>query len=183
MKKKKYFDPNDRKYRKSIVEAMTEDKIKKYGFEKSYIIFEKSINRLAKEGDKAEELAYNYLKENELLGDNHSLNRVITLGRIKIEADIIDYDRKIIYETKSRKTGKLAKQAIKRKWRTFEYDKPQSIYEDYKFCGIIVANYNSGQKIKGIIDFEGETLKSEKVKKEFDDYFTLLEQYKKIEKE
>lgn len=182
-KRRKKFNPEDRKYRISIIEGMKDEKVKKYGFERSYIIFEKSINRLQKEGDEAEEMALQYLQEQGLLGENYSTNRVIVLGSIKIEADIIDYDNKIIYETKSRKTGKLAKQAVIKKWKIFEYDKANSLYKDFQFKGIVVANYNAGKKVKGIVHFEDKTFDPSKVKDHFDRYFERLSELKKITKE
>lgn len=175
--------PYVKKYRKSIVEAMDEEKTKKYGFEKAYFIFERSINRLQKEGDEAEQMGVDYLKSKGLLSDNYSLNRVIALNTIKIEADIIDFDNKIIYETKSRRTGKLAKQAVIKKWKVFEYDKKNSNYENFKFKGIIVANYENGKKVKGLVDFEKKELDDTHVKKDFEKFYEKLEQFKLIQKE
>ncbi len=184
LQKKKHKNKNYvKKYRKSIVEAMDETKTKKYGFEKAYFIFERSINQMAKEGDEAEEMALKELKRRNLLSDNYSCNRVIALNNIKIEADIIDYDNKIIYETKSRKTGKLAKQAVIKKWKVFEYDKENSNYQNFKFKGIIVANYADGKKVKGIIDFENKELDDTNVKKEFERFYEKLAKMKLIKKE
>ena len=178
-KSKKVFK---NKYRKSIVESMDVEKTKKYGFEKAYFIFERSINNMAKEGDIAEEKAVNYLKEKNLLSDNYSLNKIIALNNIKIEADIIDYDNKIVYETKSRKTGKLAKQAVIKKWKVFEFDKYSSRYENYQFKGIIVANYKDGQQVKAIIHFEDRELDDVKVRKDFEKFYATLNELKKIKK-
>lgn len=180
MKKKKNYK---KMYRKSIVEAMDIEKTKKYGFDTAYFIFERSINRLEKEGDEAEEMAVEYLKEKNLLSNNYSTNRIIALKNIKIEADIIDYDNKIIYETKSRKTGKLAKQAVIKKWRVFEFDKKGSIYQNFQFKGIMVANYNNGKQVKGIVHFENKKLDDTKIKAEFEKFYIKLEELKKIKKE
>ena len=68
------------KYRKSIVKSMDEKFVMKYGFEDSYRRFERSINRMDKEGDLAEELAVKYLKEKGLLSDNIRVNAVIALN-------------------------------------------------------------------------------------------------------
>ncbi len=178
-KKKKFGQV---KYRKSIVKSMNESFVKKYGFEDSYHRFERSINRMQKEGDVAETLALNYLKDNNLLSDNYRENAVIALGSIKIEADIIDYDNKIIYETKSRKSGELAKLACKQKWFVFEYDKKGSIYENYEFKGIVVANYETGQKLKGIVDFKNNTFNEEKQRKDFEEHFNRIEYFKSIKR-
>lgn len=175
--------PEDkRKYRKSIIESMDEEKIKKYGFEKSYMIFENSVNRLEKSGDIAEKMAVEYLKEKDMLSKNFSLNRVISLGKIKIEADIIDYDNKVIYETKSRKNGHLARQAVIQKWKVFEYDKKNSGYEKFKFVGIIVANYEAEKVVKGLVLFDDKKLNPAKVEKDFEKYFQRLKILKKIKK-
>ncbi len=179
MKKKKNYV---KKYRKSIVEAMDPIKTQKYGFDTAYFIFERSINRLEKEGDEAEEMGLKYLKEKNLLSDNYSTNRVIALNNIKIEADIIDYDNKVIYETKSRRTGKLAKQAVIKKWKVFEFDKKRSNYENFKFVGIMVANYTSGKKVKGLLHFDKKELDDTKVKEDFDKFYKKLEELKKIKK-
>lgn len=175
-------DYSKKKYRKSIVEGMQEEKIKKYGFEVSYIIFERSINKMAKEGDIAEERALEYLKSNDLLGENYRLNKVIALKTIKIEADIIDYDNKIIYEVKSRKNGKLSKQACINKYKVFKYDCMNSNYEDFKFKGIVVANYEAGQKVKGIIDLTDREFDMETTNASFQKFYEKLEYYKTIEK-
>ncbi len=169
-------------YRKSIIEAMDFEKTKKYGFDTAYFIFERSINKMEKEGDEAERLALEYLKEKGLLGKEYSENRVIALKNIKIEADIIDYTNKIIYETKSRKTGKLSKQAVIKKWKVFEYDRKGSNYENFEFKGILVANYANGKKVKGILDFKDRKFDDTKVKEDFDKFYKKLEELKKIEK-
>lgn len=179
IKNNKKFDHSSKKYRKSIVEAMDEEKTKKYGFEKAYIIFENSINRLEKEGDSAEHLGVEYLRKRKLLSDNYRTNKIIALNTIKIEADIIDYDRKIIYETKSRKTAKSAKQAVIKKWKTFEYDRKGSNYENYQFIGILVANYENGQVVKGLTNCTDRTLDDTKIKEEFKRYFEKLNRFKK----
>ncbi|MDH6603091.1 hypothetical protein OKW23_000219 [Bacilli bacterium PM5-9] len=171
-----------RKYRISIVESMKEDKVKKYGFEKSYFLFERSINKLPKEGDKAELEAIKYLKKRNLLSDNYSTNRVITLHSIRIEADIIDYDNKIIYETKSRKTGIQAKMAIKKKWAIFEYDKHKTRYEDFSLVGIVVSNYDDGMKIKGLAHFNDATYDRSKTKLKFDKHFKKIEYLRTVKK-
>lgn len=179
MKNKKYGQV---KYRKSIVKSMNEDFVKKYGFEDSYRRFESSINRMSKEGDVAEELAIKYLKSKGLLSDNYRENAIIALNTIKIEADIIDYDNKIIYETKSRKSGELAKLACKQKWYVFEYDRQGSIYEEYEFKGIVVANYETGQKVKGIVSFDPERFNSEKQERDFKEHFKRIEYFKSIKR-
>ncbi|WP_423364631.1 hypothetical protein [Mycoplasma sp. P36-A1] len=183
-KRLKYKDIpiNKRKYRISIVESMSELKVKQYGFEKSYFLFEKSINHMEKEGDKAERAALNYLKDLKVLGNNYSCNRVITLNSIRIEADIIDYDNKIIYETKSRKTGIQAKMAIKKKWAIFEFDKKNSIYADFIFKGIVVSNYTDGMKIKGIASFENDNIDKIVTKRKFESHFQRIENFRNIRK-
>lgn len=177
MEKKKGFK---KKYRKSIVESMKAEKVSLYGFEDSYRRFERSINNMSKAGDEAERLAVEYLKEKNLLSENYRTNQVIALHRIKIEADIIDYDNKIVYETKSRRNGELAKRAIKEKWRTFEYDKLKSNYHDYKFIGIVVANYETGIQVKGLATFEKSKINIAKMDESFANHFTKIEQLKKI---
>lgn len=169
-----------RKYRKSIVESMCDEKVKKYGFDESYFRFEKSINRMSKSGDEAEKLAVEYLIDKKILSSNYRTNIVIALNKIKIEADIIDYDKKIVYETKSRKTGEIAKMAIKEKWRTFEFDKINSNYEDYTFVGIVVANYDTGKKVKGLAKFENSTYNSEKMENDFKKHFERIKRFREI---
>ncbi|MEG0364747.1 MAG: hypothetical protein RR543_05270 [Erysipelotrichales bacterium] len=171
-----------RKYRISIVESMREDKVRQYGFEKSYYLFERSINKVAKSGDQAEKEAVQYLKNNNLLSNNYSLNRVITLNSIRIEADVIDYDNKVIYETKSRKTGIQAKMAIKKKWAIFKYDKHHSRYQDFEFVGIVVSNYESGMKIKGLAKFDKESYNKALVQKKFANHFQKIEHLRSIRK-
>ena len=168
------------KYRKSIVKAMKEDKVSLYGFEDSYRRFESSINRMEKEGDAAELLAIEYLNERSLLSTNYRANKVIALGTIKIEADIIDFDNKVVYETKSRKNGEAAKNAIREKWRIFEYDKIGSNYSDYTFVGIVVANYEAGKKVKGLAHFKNSTINQEKMKLSFQSHFDRIEELRKI---
>ncbi len=186
LKKTKHYKKKNKNYkkmyRKSIIEAMDFEKTKKYGFDTAYYIFERSINRMEKEGDEAERLALEYLKEKGLLGEEYSENRVIALKNIKIEADIIDYTNKIIFETKSRKTGKLSKQAVIKKWKVFEYDRKGSNYENFEFKGILVANYASGKKVKGILEFKDRKFDDTKVKEDFDKFYKKLEELKKIEK-
>lgn len=177
------FSDDEKKYRISIIDAMQPEKIKKYGFEKSYIIFERSVNRQAKSGDLAELRGLEYLKANEMLSENYATNRVICLGRIKIEADIIDYDNKIVYETKSRKNYELAKGAIRDKWMVFEYDKNKSKYRDYKFKGIIVVNEEAGPDVKRVYDFPKSKVNEERMQRKFNNYFLRLEELKKIKKE
>lgn len=182
MKKRKPIPVEKRKYRISIVESMKEEKVKKYGFERSYFIFERSINNMEKEGDVAEKAAIKYLKKHKLLSNNFSTNRVITLNSIRIEADIIDYDNKIIYETKSRKTGIQAKMAIKKKWAVFQYDKQGSRYQNFTLVGIVVSNYDSGMKIKGLAKFDNDTYNKELIKKKFDRHFEKIATLRKIKK-
>lgn len=170
------------KYRKSIVESMQEKYVKKYGFEDSYRRFELSIKNMEKEGDKAEEMAVEYLKKLNLLSKNYQLNRVIALDTIKIEADIIDYDNKIIYETKSRKTGELAKRAIKQKWDIFQYDKNHSNYQDYKFYGIIVANYHRGPSVKGIAKFENTIFNPKRLELSFENHHAKVNYFKSVKR-
>jgi len=169
-----------RKYRISIVESMSDEKVLQYGFEKSYYLFEKSINRMQKSGDVAEQAAINYLLKQNLLSDNYKTNRVISLSTIKIEADIIDYDNKIIYETKSRKSGLQAKMAIKKKWAIFEFDKENSRYHDFTLKGIVVSNYDNGMKIKGIADFTNDTHNRELVKAKFDSHYKRIEKFRNM---
>lgn len=168
------------KYRISIVEGMKAEKIKKYGFELSYIIFERSINKMAKEGDLAEKKAVEYLKDKHLLSSNYQVNKVIALNRIKIEADIIDYDNKIVYEVKSRRSYELAKQAIRDKWMVFEYDKHKSIYADFKFKGIIAVNENNNSYIKRVFEFNNSTVNVEKMDRKFQKHFNLISEFRKI---
>lgn len=182
--KKSFFDYpiEQRKYRISIVESMSDEKVIEYGFEKSYYLFERSINNMSKEGDKAEKAALNYLKKKHCLSDNYRTNRVIALNTIKIEADIIDYDNKIIYETKSRKTGMQAKMAIKKKWAIFEHDKKDSNYEDYTFKGIVVSNYENGMKIKGIAEFDNQNYNEIVTAKKFINHFDRIDRFRKLSK-
>lgn len=181
--KRKKFSDEEKKYRISIIDAMQPDKIVKYGFEKSYIIFERSVNRQAKSGDLAEKKAVEYLKEKNLLSNNYATNRVICLGSIKIEADIIDYENKIVYETKSRKSYDLAKSAIRDKWMVFEYDKAKSKYHDYAFHGIIVVNEPKGPVVKRVYDFPNSRVNQDRMKKKFDNYFIRLAELKKLKKQ
>lgn len=182
-KKRRKFADDEKKYRISIIDAMQPEKIKKFGFERSYIIFERSVNRQVKSGDLAEQRGVEYLQKRGLLSENYATNRVICLGRIKIEADIIDYDNKIVYETKSRKNYELAKGAIRDKWMVFEYDKQRSRYQDYKFKGIIVVNEPSGPIVKRVYDFPNSKVNQERMKRKFDNYFIRLSELKKIKKE
>ncbi len=175
-KKKHYV----KKYRKTIVEAMDPKFVEIFGFEKSYNVFERSINRMAKEGDVAEKMAVEYLKQKNLLSNNYRTNQVITLKNIKMEADIIDYDNKIVYETKSRKLRDAAKKACKEKWVLFEYDKTNTRYHDFKLKGIIVENQETGPKIIGISDFRNTTLNREKTKLKMDKYYVRLAELKAI---
>lgn len=181
--KRKKFTDDQKKYRISIIDAMQPEKIAKFGFERSYIIFERSVNRQVKSGDLAEERGLQYLQKKGLLSDNYATNRVICLGRIKIEADIIDYDNKIVYETKSRKNYDLAKSAIRDKWMVFEYDKNKSSYKDYTFKGIIVVNEPSGPVVRRVYDFPNSTVNQERMKRKFDNYFNRLAELKKIKKQ
>lgn len=172
-----------RKYRKSIIEGMDEKKIPKYGFEKSYMIFERSINRLAKSGDAAEEMALAKLKEYNLLSDTYRCNQVITLGNIRMEMDIIDYDNKIAYEVKSRRQYQSAKVDIIKKFKLFEYDKINSPYKDYKFKGIIYLNSDGGSRFSKILEFENKKINRDEIKKKMDKYFIRLKELKKIERD
>lgn len=172
--KKSIIPIEKRKYRISIINSMKETKVLEYGFEKSYFLFEKSINKLSKSGDYAEKCAIEYLIQNKILSENFATNKVITLNSIRIEADIIDYDNKIIYETKSRKTGIQAKMAIKKKWAIFEYDKHHSRYQDYTFKGIVVSNYEDGMKIKGIADFSNDQFNEKLVESKFNEHFERI---------
>lgn len=181
--KRRKFSDEEKKYRISIIDAMQPEKIAKFGFERSYIIFERSVNRQEKSGDLAEERGVQYLKDKGMLSENYATNRVICLGRIKIEADIIDYDHKIVYETKSRKNYDLAKSAIRDKWMVFEYDKNKSRYSDYTFKGIIVVNEPSGPIVKRVYDFPNSKVNQERMKRKFDNYFNRLAELKKIKKQ
>lgn len=180
--KRRKFSDDQKKYRISIIDAMQPDKIEKFGFERSYIIFERSVNRQAKSGDLAEERGVEYLKKKGLLSENYATNRVICLGSIKIEADVIDYDNKVVYETKSRKNYELAKSAIRDKWMVFEYDKNRSRYQDFTFKGIIVVNEPSGPIVKRVYDFPNSKVNVERMKRKFDNYFIRLAELKKIQK-
>ncbi len=177
------FSDDEKKYRISIIDAMQPDKIKKYGFERSYIIFERSVNRQVKSGDLAEQRGLEYLQSNGMLSQNYATNKVICLNRIKIEADIIDYDNKIVYETKSRKNYELAKGAIRDKWMVFEYDKSKSYYRDYTFKGIIVVNEESGPSVKRVYDFPRSKVNVDRMERKFTNYFERLEELKKIKKQ
>lgn len=170
------------KYRKSIIKSMDEKFVKKYGFEDSYRRFERSINMMDKEGDLAEELAIEHLKKNKLLSDNYRTNAVIALNTIKIEADIIDYDNKIIYETKSRRNGELAKKAVKQKWNVFQYDKKGSIYEQYEFKGIVVANYEVGPTVKGIASFDANKFDRTRLDEAFRKHYEKVEFLKSVKR-
>lgn len=167
-------------YRKSIVEAMSEEYVIKYGFEDSYRRFERSINNMSKEGDEAERLALDYLKKRDLVSSNIRTNQVIALKSIKIEADIIDYDKKIVYEIKSRKSALQAKKAIKEKYRLFEYDKKHSNYQNYEFHGIIVENRETTKVVKGIAKFEHTNINDEIMKQVFEKHIELVNYYKNI---
>jgi len=171
------------KYRKSIIDSMKPEKIKKYGFKKSYFVFERSIANMAKEGDEAEEMAVQFLKDHQLLSEQYSENRVIALRTIKIEADIIDYGNKIVYETKSRRNGDAARKAIKDKWRLFEYDKRNTRYHDYQFCGIVVVNYDNGKEVEGLVTFEKAQFDKEKVQEVFRKHKEKVKELSKIQKE
>lgn len=180
--KRRKFTDDQKKYRISIIDAMQPEKIAKFGFERSYIIFERSVNRQVKSGDLAEEKGLQYIKDKGMLSENYATNKVICLGRIKIEADIIDYDNKVVYETKSRKNYDLAKGAIRDKWMVFEYDKNRSRYQDYTFKGIIVVNEPSGPVVKRVYDFPNSKVNQPRMKKKFDNYFIRLAELKKIQK-
>lgn len=169
-----------KKYRKTIVEAMDPKFVEIFGFDRSYFVFERSINKMSKEGDLAEELALQYLKDKGLLGTEYRTNQVITLRNIKIEADIIDYDNKIIYETKSRKNREVAKKACKEKWRWFQFEKDKSYYRNYTFKGIVVENQEAGPKVIGINSFEKAIVDQQKMQKKIDNYFATLNELKKI---
>ncbi len=169
-----------KKYRKTIVEAMDPKFVEIFGFDKSYFVFERSINKMSKEGDLAEKLALDYLIENNLLGDEYRTNQVITLRNIKMEADVIDYDNKIVYETKSRKNREVAKKACKDKWRWFEFDKNKSYYQDYQFKGIVVENQEEGPKVIGISSFPKATVDKVKMQQKMDKYFSTLKELQAI---
>lgn len=169
-----------KKYRKTIVEAMDPKYVEIFGFDKSYFVFERSINKMAKEGDVAEALALKYLKDNEMLGKDFRTNQIITLRNIKIEADIIDYDNKIVYETKSRKQRDVARKACKEKWRWFEYEKAKTRYADYQFRGIIVENQETGPKLIGISGFEKASVDPVKMEQKITKYFATLKELQAI---
>ncbi len=169
-----------KKYRKTIVEAMDPKFVEIFGFDKSYFVFERSINRMSKEGDLAEELALQHLKDEGLLGAEYRTNQIITLRNIKMEADVIDYDNKIVYETKSRKNRDVAKKACKEKWRWFEFEKNQSRYHDFKFKGIVVENQEDGPKVIGISSFPKATVDPAKMQLKVDKYFETLAELKAI---
>ncbi len=169
-----------KKYRKTIVEAMEPKYVEIFGFDKSYFVFERSINKMAKEGDVAEALALKHLKDNGILGADYRTNQIITLRNIKIEADIIDYDNKIVYETKSRKNRDVARKACKEKWRWFEYEKAKTRYADYKFKGIIVENQEAGPKLIAISGFEKASVDVNKMDQKITKYFSTLKELKAI---
>jgi hypothetical protein len=135
-----------------------------------------------KEGDLAEELAIEHLKKNKLLSENYRTNAVIALNTIKIEADIIDYDNKIIYETKSRRNGELAKKAVKQKWNVFQYDKKGSIYQEYDFKGIVVANYDIGPTVKGIASFDANKFDRTRLDEAFKKHYEKVEFLKSVKR-
>lgn len=179
MKERRFKDV---KYRKSIIKSMDDKYVKRLGFDESYRRFERSINKMDKEGDEAEQLAIEYLKEKNVLSNNYRTNLVIVLNTIKIEADIIDYDNKIIYETKSRRSGELAKKACKQKWNIFQYDKAGSNYEDYEFHGIVVANYDQGKIVKGVAKFENSKFDPLKMEKTFQEHYKRVEYFKSLKR-
>lgn len=170
------------KYRKTIVMEMDEKFVKKYGFENSYFRFERAINNMPKEGDEAEDIALNYLKKKNIISENYSLNRVIALGRIKIEADIIDYDNKIVYEVKCRKDYDSAKSSIKKKWATFEYDKANSTYAGFEFQGIAVIRGKNGMEFAGVIKYNGKFSNYPKLDLEFEKYFERLNYFRSLKR-
>ncbi len=180
--KRRKYEPHERKYRISIIEAMEPNKIEKFGFELSYIIFERSINKMEKAGDLAEQMALDFLRDKKIISDNYRLNKVIALGNIKIEADIIDYENKVIYEVKSRTKYEASKKAIKDKWMIFEYDKANSIYSNFEFKGMIVVNESSGPDVKRVYDMRNSKVNIDKMEKKFNNYYDLLSKYKQIKK-
>ncbi len=169
-------------YRKTIVQSMNPVKVGKLGFEKAYNSFERSINNMPKEGDLAEELALKHLQDNKLIGSSFQVNKIISLNTIKIEADIIDYQNKIVYEIKSRKNKKPAKASARNKWKVFQYDSQGSRYENYTFKGIIFSKTNNQLVFEGILDFADEVLDHSLMKKEFDSYFKTLKFFKSLPK-
>lgn len=172
-----------RKYRKSIVESMDPKFVQVFGFDKSYQIFERSINKMEKEGDLAEELALQHLIDKNILSENYRTNQVITLGRIKMEADIIDYDNKIVYETKSRRNAEVAKKACKEKWRLFQADKSKSRYSGFELNGIVVENTDEGPIVHGVVDFSKAKYDEQKMEEKFTKYFETLNSLKAIKRD
>lgn len=167
------------KFRKSIVESIKMPYIEKYGFYGAYFRLETSLNRMQKEGDAAEALALAYLKKHKMLGEQHETNAVLELKNIKIEADIVDHDNKIIYEVKSRKLYEVGKREIKKKWNLFQHQKHTSKYEEYKFHGIVVTkNENGTMKVNRPNLFLNSTYNHEEQNARMQEFFSLVTEYK-----
>ncbi|MGL4663277.1 MAG: hypothetical protein ACRCV7_06320 [Culicoidibacterales bacterium] len=167
------------KFRKSIVESIKMPYIEKYGFYGAYFRLETSLNRMEKEGDKAEELALEYLKLKNIISENYETNVILELRNIKIEADIVDHDNKVIYEVKSRKLYEAGKREIKKKWNLFQHQKEQTPYQNYKFHGIVVTkNENGTLKVNNPNLFLNSTYNHADQHARMQEFFTLVNTYK-----
>lgn len=171
------------KFRKSIVESMKMAKIEQYGFFSAYYRLEKSLNSMEKEGDVAEALALQYLIDNQIIGEHYELNKVIELRNIKMEADIIDHENKIVYEVKSRKLYDVGRSEIRKKWNLFQHQKGNSFYAVYKFQGIVVTKEaNSVLKVHKPNLFLNAKYNHALANEKMQSYFKLLNEYKTIAK-
>lgn len=167
------------KFRKSIVESIKMPYIEKYGFYGAYFRLETSLNRMKKEGDKAEELALEYLKLKDILSDDYATNAILELQHIKIEADIVDHGNKIIYEVKSRKLYEAGKREIKKKWNLFQHQKQNSSYHDYQFHGIVVTKSENGTlKVNKPNLFLNSTYNHVDQQARMQEFYTLVNTYK-----
>lgn len=167
------------KFRKSIVESIKMPYIEKYGFYGAYFRLETSLNRMVKEGDKAEELALEYLKLKNIISENYDTNVILELRNIKIEADIVDHDNQIIYEVKSRKLYEAGKREIKKKWNLFQHQKEQTPYQNYKFHGIVVTkNENGTLKVNNPNLFLNSTYNHAEQHARMKEFFSLVHTYK-----
>lgn len=167
------------KFRKSIVESIKMPYIEKYGFYGAYFRLETSLNRMQKEGDAAERLALEYLKKRKMIGENFETNAILELKNIKIEADIVDHDNKIIYEVKSRKLYETGKREIKKKWNLFQHQKRFSQYENYKFHGIVVTKEENGTlKVNRPNQFLNSTYNHEEQHARMQEFYKLVTTYK-----
>lgn len=167
------------KFRKSIVESIKMPYIEKYGFYGAYFRLETSLNRMEKEGDKAEQLALEYLKLKGIISDDYKTNVILELRNIKIEADIVDHENKIIYEVKSRKLYETGKREIKKKWNLFQHQKESSAYNDYQFHGIVVTKNEKGTlKVNNPNLFLNSTYNHGEQDERMNEFFKLVSLYK-----